>query len=872
MRFIAAALLGFLLLADQAAAQTSTALWQGSRTSGDATIFFNSGQGVTIQDGGRPSINVSGTPYLAIGDGSSHPLSGRYASLAAAQAVCPEATSLTQEIDWCAMQGAIDTAKALAPISGEQATGNSSGAEIVIGRGLQLYTGTSTLVANNVALTIAGQEEMGSAVLVGTSGAPWLQFGMSNGMAPQSATLSSTGQGFSVGDTLTLTGGTCATPPIITVNSITDGGSINTTAISTAGNCAVPPSNPLSYATTGTGINASINGTFSGTALSSIAFVGTGASCANGNTLTLIGGSTPGGSPVATVLTVTNAVAGVIQPGGVSITTPGSYGTPPANPVSATGSGSCSGAQFNISNFTNRGGSLTIRNLHLLANTPNAYFVQAQTNLNFRSMFWRNLKFDYTGNNNWAEIADLSSLTNALFQNIDVLNNLATISNNTVGFIVREQNNLLGHYEHRWQHVNLGGGFQTGWDYKLTDAPGFQGLRWDYCSMGQGNISWYLENTSAAPTSYVSVDINDSFHQAAQFLNLTTASGVRLTNNDISAGHTRLPSPPASTDEVYLNNVRQLQLMNNIFSTGSAEIPTVTFVHFVGVGLTTATNNHFSNLAGATVTAYVADANTSGVSEADDQNGTLNVTSVSDAAAFGKNIWSLANTPGHLAIWGRTTSIAFPGQLGFPVDGGPNPVVQAQGGARWYASPQPSTANTTPTTGRLYYVPIYISNRTLVANIGFNIQTVSAGTWHARMGIYTDGSDPMAGTPASSPSTLIANTDTGDQTYTAASTAGISVPVNAGGGGVRLSAGWYWLAFTYSGDASLKLTTAAVSTGWLNNEVMGTAGVAAAVTGLVPALYSSFSYSGVEALPSTAGTLNYNAAGAPVLAITAQAP
>lgn len=42
--------------------------------------------------------------FGAIGDGGSHPLSTRYATLAAAQAAYPFATALTQEIDWAALQ------------------------------------------------------------------------------------------------------------------------------------------------------------------------------------------------------------------------------------------------------------------------------------------------------------------------------------------------------------------------------------------------------------------------------------------------------------------------------------------------------------------------------------------------------------------------------------------------------------------------------------------------------------------------------------------------------------------------------------------------------------------------------------------------
>ncbi len=46
--------------------------------------------------------------FGAIGDGLTHPLSTRYGTLGAAQAVYPFATALTQEIDWAAIQAAIN--------------------------------------------------------------------------------------------------------------------------------------------------------------------------------------------------------------------------------------------------------------------------------------------------------------------------------------------------------------------------------------------------------------------------------------------------------------------------------------------------------------------------------------------------------------------------------------------------------------------------------------------------------------------------------------------------------------------------------------------------------------------------------------------
>jgi hypothetical protein len=53
---------------------------------------------------------VSGRDFGLIGDGSYHPLSERYSTLAEAQAIYPFATSLTQSIDWAAIQSALNYA------------------------------------------------------------------------------------------------------------------------------------------------------------------------------------------------------------------------------------------------------------------------------------------------------------------------------------------------------------------------------------------------------------------------------------------------------------------------------------------------------------------------------------------------------------------------------------------------------------------------------------------------------------------------------------------------------------------------------------------------------------------------------------------
>ncbi|CNI09398.1 phage head-binding domain-containing protein [Yersinia pekkanenii] len=68
--------------------------------------------GVQPQGNLSQAINwVTPEQFGAIGDGTVHPLSERYATLAAAQAVYPHVTSLSQTIDWAACQGAENYAR-----------------------------------------------------------------------------------------------------------------------------------------------------------------------------------------------------------------------------------------------------------------------------------------------------------------------------------------------------------------------------------------------------------------------------------------------------------------------------------------------------------------------------------------------------------------------------------------------------------------------------------------------------------------------------------------------------------------------------------------------------------------------------------------
>jgi hypothetical protein len=65
-------------------------------------------------------VNVK--EYGAIGDGNSHPLSSKYSTLALAQVDYPFAVALTDEIDWCAIQKALNNAYGVHVPAGEYIT------------------------------------------------------------------------------------------------------------------------------------------------------------------------------------------------------------------------------------------------------------------------------------------------------------------------------------------------------------------------------------------------------------------------------------------------------------------------------------------------------------------------------------------------------------------------------------------------------------------------------------------------------------------------------------------------------------------------------------------------------------------------------
>lgn len=83
----------------------------GQGSSGDVSGMSSVATGQVARSlSSRLSDTFNVKDYGAVGDGQSHPLSQRFSTLAAAQAVYPFATALTNEIDWAAAQLAVNAA------------------------------------------------------------------------------------------------------------------------------------------------------------------------------------------------------------------------------------------------------------------------------------------------------------------------------------------------------------------------------------------------------------------------------------------------------------------------------------------------------------------------------------------------------------------------------------------------------------------------------------------------------------------------------------------------------------------------------------------------------------------------------------------
>lgn len=87
----------------------------GMDANSDSTSFKVSGTNLpkrTVSSKLEESLSVM--DFGAIGDGTLHPLSGRFSTLALAKEVYPHVTALTQSIDWAATQMAVNVTKSIA--------------------------------------------------------------------------------------------------------------------------------------------------------------------------------------------------------------------------------------------------------------------------------------------------------------------------------------------------------------------------------------------------------------------------------------------------------------------------------------------------------------------------------------------------------------------------------------------------------------------------------------------------------------------------------------------------------------------------------------------------------------------------------------
>jgi len=110
--------------------------------------FLQAGTGAitrSYQDKAREIISVK--DFGAIGDGTTHPLSERFATLGAAQVVYPHAIALTDEIDWAATQAAVNYAETIA---GTSSLFTATGIGIGFPNGVYLFDLGVTVLADGL--------------------------------------------------------------------------------------------------------------------------------------------------------------------------------------------------------------------------------------------------------------------------------------------------------------------------------------------------------------------------------------------------------------------------------------------------------------------------------------------------------------------------------------------------------------------------------------------------------------------------------------------------------------------------------------------------------------------------------------------------
>lgn len=116
---------------------------------------------------GPNTVGTVSTKQLgAIADGQTHPLSGYFPTLAAAQALCPDAVALTDEMDWCAFDAAVQGAKAK----------GLKGDKILFPTGTYLFN--RPIPADGASLFLKGDGELQSVLIWTTQDGDGIYFGL----------------------------------------------------------------------------------------------------------------------------------------------------------------------------------------------------------------------------------------------------------------------------------------------------------------------------------------------------------------------------------------------------------------------------------------------------------------------------------------------------------------------------------------------------------------------------------------------------------------------------------------------------------------------------------------------------------------------
>jgi hypothetical protein len=111
----------------------------------------------------------TGAPEGAVADGASHPVSSRFRTIDDARATYPQAMSLSDELDWCALQAAIDIAEAQG--SGAVHVPNT-GRPYVLNRPLVVNPNRVTLHGDGSTLDFRTLRDVKGAILFRSDGAP----------------------------------------------------------------------------------------------------------------------------------------------------------------------------------------------------------------------------------------------------------------------------------------------------------------------------------------------------------------------------------------------------------------------------------------------------------------------------------------------------------------------------------------------------------------------------------------------------------------------------------------------------------------------------------------------------------------------------